>query len=572
MSVAIKQFNDLNGQFATKENLEKVMTLCEKENRPALAQRLKIAIAKIHKDTPRRIKVVDKAKDVGKGLSAPRHEGLAKQALNNCGRLNPGYKYGKDGKLQRSKVSLKTLKDVATKATDFEAAYKAAMLLEMSANVVKVLRERYNKGLKLTPKQVFEAFYRDSGGKTPERTTKKSDTLATPKKKVVAKVKKKEIVKEEKNQFIINWPIEEITINNELYPQQPDRKAINDILQKKQVKDIAPLSVWQDKKTKKVFLIDGINRLEAFRIKMEENVPVVFLKTEPAPAPALFGAKSKKNAPKTHKSVPRTKKNGLKSPIIEPKTTVGDQSIGGSSRPLLSGKPLKASDIANMQFETLPLDEGWENLFQTAPKNMRIAVWAKPKNGKTASCCNFASYLTKFGPVLYNFADQGINLSTKNLIEMSGLDKKENAYISKTDNLETLISEIEATGAQHVFIDMINQYINNGVTPHSFKKEVLQRFPDVGFTLIMEVTKGGDFKGDQSWTHLVDQLVTIENYIMDTKGRYGTGEKISWEEGAQKYAPQRYAEIKGNEVTEVPAEIPILATNENEEEFNFKVY
>jgi antirestriction protein ArdC len=283
------------------------------------------------------------------------------------------------------------------------------------------------------------------------------------------------------------------------------------------------------------------------------------------------------NNPQSHKNTktkPNSKKGGLKSPTIEPKTTAGGQSIGGSSRPLLSGKQtLKASDIASMSFETLPLDEGWQNLFQQAPKNMRIAVWAKPKNGKTATCAAFASYLTKFGPILYNFADQGINLSTKNLIEMTGLDKKPNAFISVTDNLNTLAEEIEATGAHHVVIDMINQYINNGVTPHIFKKEILQRFPEVGFTLVMEVTKGGDFKGDQAWTHLVDQLVTIENYIADTKGRYGTGEKITWEEGAKKYDPKRYAEIKGQEeVSEAPAQNEVLASAAENEEINFKVY
>lgn len=275
---------------------------------------------------------------------------------------------------------------------------------------------------------------------------------------------------------------------------------------------------------------------------------------------------------KATKTKPNHQKNGLKSPkteITEPKTNAGGVSYSGeSSRPPLSGKTLKASDVANMQFETLPLDQGWEHLFQTAPKNMRIAVWAKPKNGKTAACCKWAAYLTRFGPVLYNFADQGINLSTKNLILMSGLDQKPNAHISTTDNIKELAAEIESTGAHHVVIDMINQYIAHGVTPHIFKKEILQRFPDVGFTLVMEVTKTGNFKGDQSWTHLVDQLVTIDHYIMQTKGRYGTGEMISWHEGAKKYNPARYKEIIGNMEIEAA---PIIEPEETEE-YNFVVY
>lgn len=255
---------------------------------------------------------------------------------------------------------------------------------------------------------------------------------------------------------------------------------------------------------------------------------------------------------------------------IEPKTPAREPSIGGSPRAPLSGKkPLKASDIANMEFEILPLHDGWEHLFQTAPKNMRIAVWAKPKNGKTAACCDFAAHLTKFGPVLYNFADQGINLSTKNLILMSGLDQKPNAFITTTNTIPELIQDIENTGAQHVFIDMINQYMDKGVKAHEFKDEVLKRFPDVGFTLVMEVTKAGNFKGDQAWTHLVDQLVTIDNYIMDTKGRYGNGEKISWEEGAQKYNPSRYEEIKAAH-NENEAENEVESEYKNDE-YNFTV-
>ncbi|MDP2687515.1 MAG: zincin-like metallopeptidase domain-containing protein [Aequorivita sp.] len=110
-------------------------------------------------------------------LAAPWHEGLAKQALNNCSRLNPGYKYGKDGKLQRSKVTLKTLREICKKAKDFDAAYKAVLLLDVPATVVKVLREKYNKDLKLNPKQVFELFYSDVTG------NKKTSTGGTAEKK-----------------------------------------------------------------------------------------------------------------------------------------------------------------------------------------------------------------------------------------------------------------------------------------------------------------------------------------------------------------------------------------------------
>ena len=46
-------------------------------------------------------------------------------------------------------------------------------------------------------------------------------------------------------------------------------------------------------------------------------------------------------------------------------------------------------------------------------KNLKLDIWGKPKNGTTAGACQFANYLTNFGNILYNFADQGINASTK---------------------------------------------------------------------------------------------------------------------------------------------------------------
>ncbi|OAB79756.1 ArdC family protein [Cochleicola gelatinilyticus] len=273
---------------------------------------------------------------------------------------------------------------------------------------------------------------------------------------------------------------------------------------------------------------------------------------------ALLGAAKSKNrskkqkiVPKIKKTVPKKKQNGLKAVETEPiNTATGKEVSGGTSRAAVSVPPSKrgniltASEVGAMEFEILQLDEGWENLFQTPAKNMNMAVWAGPKNGKTVSCLQIASYFTKFGPTLYNFADQGISLSTKKLIKLSGLDQKQNAYVTTSVTLEDLHQDIQQVNPQFVFIDMINQFIDStGIKAHEFKDQFLRRYPDTSFILVFEVTKDGNFKGDQAWTHVVDQLLTLDNYIMDSKGRYGTGERIMWDEGAKKYNPKRYAQI-----------------------------
>ena len=407
MSKAVKKFNSLNGQFANRSRLEEVLEMCEKENRRLLVARIKKAIAKLPKEGPARIVVLEKAveksglngkvvnlpkskektekatrvkdklllqnkqlktkidnllkaKDGGQeasrlykkllqnnqkilklakkypqiypaGLSAPWHEGLAKQALNNCSRLNPGYKYDKNGELQRANVSLKTLKDIANKATDFESAYKAVLLLAVPANVVKVLREKYNKDLKLNPKEVFHKFYNDVTNtnikntkkkKPTADTSKKSDTDHTSKKEVTRVTEKKAVVaKEEKKSTHRFTKGQTVQVSKRWGNTQPGMEGTIKQLRK---------SVHGDPMYK-VLLNNGKD------VVYPEDVLQIPTQGK------LFGTKSKKTVPQKRKTVTRKRKtvtkktkSGLKSPNIEPNTTAGGNCIGGSTRPLNS--------------------------------------------------------------------------------------------------------------------------------------------------------------------------------------------------------------------------------------------
>jgi len=209
-----------------------------------------------------------------------------------------------------------------------------------------------------------------------------------------------------------------------------------------------------------------------------------------------------------------------------------------------------AKEVGNMSFDTLDFKGKWANLFQHPAKNMKIAIMGKPKNGKTSGSMDFASYLTEFGKVLYNVADQGINKSTQDLIKLTGLDSIANAYISTSSNPNHLEEDIREINPDFVFVDMINDHIaNSGITYSEFKERFIKKYPNTSFALVFEATKSGDFKGNQGWTHIVDQLVNVEDYMMESKGRYGIGECIIWEDGAKRFNPKRYQEIKDQEGT-----------------------
>jgi len=105
---------------------------------------------------------------------------------------------------------------------------------------------------------------------------------------------------------------------------------------------------------------------------------------------------------------------------------------------LKNKRTLTSSELMSLQFDTLTFDNGWEKFLQEPARNMKIGISGNPKNGKTAGACQLAAYLTKFGKVLYNFADQGYNKNTLDLWALARLDKNPNA-LRESFNFSSLI-------------------------------------------------------------------------------------------------------------------------------------
>ena len=84
--------------------------------------------------------------------------------------------------------------------------------------------------------------------------------------------------------------------------------------------------------------------------------------------------------------------------------------------------------------------------------------------------CQLAAYLTKFGKVLYNFADQGFNQNTLDLWSLAKLDNNPNAEASDFNTLEDLDAICASGKFQFIFVDLINGYIDRTkIKPHQFK-------------------------------------------------------------------------------------------------------
>jgi len=101
---------------------------------------------------------------------------------------------------------------------------------------------------------------------------------------------------------------------------------------------------------------------------------------------------------------------------------------------------------------------------------------------------------------------------------------------------------------------LINGYIDRTkIKAHEFEDRFLKKYPNISFILIFEVTKQGSFKGDQKWMHLVDAIIEVKDYVMESRGRYGSGFHIVWEEQFRKINPKKYAELVPAEETNLPS-------------------
>ena len=288
--------------------------------------------------------------------------------------------------------------------------------------------------------------------------------------------------------------------------------------------------------------------------KLDKNSPKVDQKTKQT---SLFGAK---------KPTAKRKSKSLKGFDIVG-NTIGNMIANSLLQPEAKEKVVK-NKLMDTKFDTLPINKEWEELMQNPAANMKIAIWGKPKNGKTAGSLQMANYLTKFGKVLYNFADQGFNKSTQDLWISSGLAKNTDAEPSDISNSKDLEKEIATGKYKFVFIDMISDYIRTEkLRPEEFKERFIKQFPNVSFILIFEVTKGGNFKGDQGWTHLVDAIMTVEDFMIENRGRYGTGKRIIWEDGLKRFNPKKYQEYldekRSNQPETTTQNIPYMPSQSN---------
>ena len=176
--------------------------------------------------------------------------------------------------------------------------------------------------------------------------------------------------------------------------------------------------------------------------------------------------------------------------------------------------------LLEMKFDTLNFTGRFLDLIGKPEKCFAGLIWGLPKGGKSNLALRFADYLQEyFGNVLYVAAEEGKSVSMQDKIkDIGGSDM----MFIETRNRDDIKDFIAKNKFDFVFIDSINVAdIDN-----DFLESLKQANSKTSFVVIVQATKGGNFKGEQSLEHNCDFVIKVVNGLAYHKGRFGPESEI----------------------------------------------
>lgn len=159
---------------------------------------------------------------------------------------------------------------------------------------------------------------------------------------------------------------------------------------------------------------------------------------------------------------------------------------------------LNSMDIVKLNFEKLNFEGKWREFIGNPSKGFSAMIFAKPKMGKSNLAIQWAGYLAKnHGTVLYVAKEEGIDNTLKDKLIAMG------AAHPDLDGSGYLPDDL--SGYDFVFLDSITKL---GLTPSDLS-QLEARYPNISFISIFQVTKSGNFRGNNGFQHEVDVVIEI---------------------------------------------------------------
>ncbi len=184
-------------------------------------------------------------------------------------------------------------------------------------------------------------------------------------------------------------------------------------------------------------------------------------------------------------------------------------------------KVFTGDDLVKKFFDCMEFDGKFLELIGKPEKVFSGMVWGLPKGGKSNLAIRLADYLQEyFGEVLYVAAEEGESATLQEKFKDIG-GSKVTILVSKDRN--EIRDYIKSHPFDFVFIDSINvANIDN-----DFLEIIKQANPKKSFVSVVQATKGGNFKGEQSLEHNCDFVIKVIEGVAYQKGRFAPASEIN---------------------------------------------
>ncbi len=118
----------------------------------------------------------------------------------------------------------------------------------------------------------------------------------------------------------------------------------------------------------------------------------------------------------------------------------------------------------------------------------------EPHAGKSILLLKFAEYLAvNFGNVLYVASEEYGSTTLKKKIAALMPDVPTHLYFEQN------LNKVDLSNFEYVFLDSINHL---GMKLDEFR-DLCLKYPNIGFVIVLQHTKAGDYRGGKDWEHHV---------------------------------------------------------------------
>ena len=178
---------------------------------------------------------------------------------------------------------------------------------------------------------------------------------------------------------------------------------------------------------------------------------------------------------------------------------------------------LNSTELAGLEFEILHTDGIFHELIGDPSLPFYLMLYGLPGSGKSTLTIQLAKYLATRGLRVLYFAK-----------EESGRHGFSYTLKEKLDRLQAYHENLFFAADLPEVLTPYDVLVIDSVNEAQLTKDQIERlqndYPNLSMLLIFQSTKDGHFRGDQTWQHLVDTVIHVENGVATTgKNRFGQG-------------------------------------------------